>query len=86
MRRISYILKILVKIPNIPIRSVLIFFVLKKAKGNKSFKQFVIDALNEKENVVMLNIYERYAEKYYPNEAKYIVAITFYVLLFLWVF
>ena len=83
---INIVIRTLVRIPNIPFSVVFTFFVLMKTKGNKPFKKFLVESLNDKINIDILNLYDKYAKIYYPETATYIIATTFYILLLLWIF
>ena len=86
MREKDNIIRTLVRFPNIPFNIIFIFIILLIAKGNTPIKQFLIESLDSKRNTAILEIYDKYAELYYPQKARYIIAITFYITIILWIF
>lgn len=59
---------------------------MKKAKGPRPIKQFLTESLNSEKNTDIMVIYDKYADLYYPRIARYIVALTFYIVLLLWIY
>ena len=87
MTILRHTIRLLVKIPNTPLHLIFLFIILMKAKGNKPIIEFLVSYVtSEKHQADTIDLCHKYFDLYYPNKARYIVAITFYILLFLWIF
>lgn len=88
MNTLRSLITFLVRIPNIPFQIILTVIVIHKAKKGRDYKSFLAEGINleGQARADIMDLIAKYTSLYYPNGARYIIAITFYATLLIWLF